>query len=101
MAFGTRLGLVIATFLTCYHTIASSHGNHQSLNILLVSAPAVGHMIPLASLGRELADRGHKVMLCSTVVQGAKFIGTIAENHGVEFLSAGVDPRNKSADWYM
>lgn len=65
------------------------------LDILLVSAPAIGHLIPLSRLGQELTLRGHRVSLCTTVVGGWNVSKEIVQRHDISFISAGLDPHNR------
>ncbi len=67
------------------------YGNQ--LNILFVSAPAAGHIIPLITLANELKDRGHVTALCSTNVE--RFPRNLVVASGAQFISAGNDPRTK------
>ena len=67
----------------------------SALDIILVSAPAAGHLIPLSRLGQELAYRGHRVSLCTTVVVGWNFAQEVAMHHNISFISAGLDPQNR------
>lgn len=63
--------------------------------ILAYGSPALGHLLPVAELLRELAGRGHRVHL-RTLAAG------VAEGNRLGFETAPVDPRIEaiiSADW--
>ena len=62
----------------------------DSLNVLLLSVPMMGHLNPLLALGEELARRGHNVTLClpndSTL---SERIRDRVTRIGIKFLATG------------
>ena len=65
--------------------------------ILLVAPPAMGHIIPLLRLGEALVNRGHQVGFCTTEIAGVNITQEGCKQHGLKFISAGLDPYT----WYV
>ena len=85
-------------------SVSSSLATEQSLvsgkknaTILLVAPPAMGHIIPLLRLGKELVKRGHRVGFCSTKISGVNITEEGCKQYGLTFLNAGLDPYT----WYV
>ena len=62
----------------------------DSLNVLLLSVPSMGHLNPLLALGEELGRRGHNVTLC--LPNESKFSERIRDRvtqAGIKFVATG------------
>ena len=68
---------------------------NSTLSILLISSFFSGHIIPLLAVGEELVVRGHSVSFLTTEVSGSRLVPDVLKEIGMEFLSAGPDPRTR------
>lgn len=67
----------------------------DSLSVLLISTWLSGHQTHLLGVGGELVKRGHRVAFLSTEVKGSNNLPQLPVKLGMEFVSAGPDPRTK------
>ena len=67
----------------------------DSLSILFISSFFSGHIIPLLAVGEELVIRGHSVSFLTTEVSGSRLVPDVLKDIGLEFISAGPDPRTR------
>ena len=75
----------------------SSRGDLASpLSVLIVASFFSGHIIPLLAVGEELLTRGHNVSFMTTKVSGSRLIPDVLNEIGLNFISAGPDPRTRS-----
>ena len=74
----------------------SSRGYERApLSILFISSFFSGHIIPLLAVGEELVLRGHRVSFLTTEVSGSRLVPDVLKEIGLDFISAGQDPRTK------
>lgn len=61
----------------------------KPLSVLLLSSIYTGHLMTLVSIGEELMQRGHKVTLVTSVLNGSHTNLEVLERVGVKFVSSG------------
>ena len=72
------------------------YGSGRELaSVLIISSFYSGHIIPLVAVGEELVTRGHNVSFLTTEVAGSRLIPALPREVGMNFISAGPDPRTK------
>ena len=73
-------------------TVPEQNGDRQKpFNILMLSLPGAGHLMPLLALGEELVLRGHHVTLCTGQLSetNEQKVVKMATKAGVAYLSNG------------
>ena len=71
--------------------VASGHGTRSSstqdsVSVLLVALPHVGHLVPMAALGEELVRRGHAVALCTMIASDSELQHNIVKRAGMKIV---------------
>ena len=65
----------------------------DKLSILFLHSNYPAHFFPLVALGAELVSRGHQVTTMGPTIEGYEHLPTLAESHGIKYISADFIPR--------
>ena len=91
--------LLLGTVYSCSLAVEQNFkvSDEKNTRVLLVAPPAMGHIIPLLRLGKELVKRGHTVGFCTTKISGMNISEESCKKYGLIYLNAGLDPYT----WYV
>ena len=67
--------------------------NDNKLSVLFLHSNYPAHFLPLVALGAELINRGHRVTTMGPTIEGYEHLPTLAESHGIKYISADFIPR--------
>ncbi len=75
-------------------TTTTTTDDTSTLSILILTSIYPAHFFPLVVLSEELISRGHNITMVGPVLEGYEWLPIDAENKGITFLSAGLEPRS-------